>query len=57
MDNFKLYIKRDDKFILYGCGDIKYIMELLNDYLVINDVYGHKEKEFKIERIPLWQNF
>ena len=53
MGNFKLYIKRDDKFIFYGCGDMKYIMELLNDYLLINGMYGYKEKEFKIERIPL----
>ena len=36
---FKLYIKTDGKFIVYGCGNMTYIRELLYDYLVKNDMY------------------
>lgn len=51
MNRFKLYIKKDNQFVFYGCGDMEYIMELLHDYLVVNDAYGCYDKEFKIERI------
>lgn len=47
---FTLYIKTRGKFRPYGTGSMRYIRELLFDYLVINDLYGKDEIEFKIER-------
>ena len=51
LDEFKVYIKVDDDFFFYGYGDMTYVMELLNNYLLINDMYGYDNKEFKIERV------
>lgn len=50
---FKLYIKRekDDKYLAYGTGSLRYIRELLFDYIVENDLYNQDEVEFKIERL------
>ena len=50
LDTFSLYIKRGSKFMLYGTGSLRYIRELLYDYLVKNDLYGKDEVEFKIKR-------
>lgn len=50
LDTFSLYIKEGSKFMLYGTGSQRYIRELLFDYLVINDLYGKDEIEFKIKR-------
>ena len=50
MHKFKLYINIDNEFVFYGCGDMKYIMELLNDYLVVNNMYNYNSKEFTVER-------
>ena len=57
MEVFKLYIKADNKYVSYGCGSVEYIMELLNDYLVISDMHGHNDREFKIERLSLKEIF
>ena len=49
MPRFNLYIKTGDKFVFYGNGDMNYIMELLNNYLIINNMYKRNSSEFKIE--------
>ena len=51
MNEFKVYIKVDGDFFFYGHGDMAYIMELFHNYLVVNDMYGYDNKEFKIERV------
>ena len=50
---FKLYIKRkkDATYLAYGTGSMRYIRELLFDYIVENDLYNQDEVEFKIERL------
>lgn len=32
----------------YGRGDLPYMMELINDYVMTNKLYGHSEVEFQI---------
>lgn len=32
----------------YGKGDLDYMRELITDYMVTHDMYGHKEVNFKI---------
>ena len=51
MSKFKLYIKLDTDYLRYGVGDMRYIRELLYDYLVKNDMYDRNKIEFKIERL------
>lgn len=52
---YSLYLKQDNEYFRYGIGEMKYIRELLYDYLVINDMYNHKEVEFKIKKLIVEQ--
>lgn len=46
---YSLYFVEDGIGEFYGCGDMNYIMELLNDYLAIHKMYNKSEIEFKIK--------
>lgn len=47
---YSLYLIKDNEEIFYGSGNIDYMMELLNDYISINNLYGHNEVKFKISK-------
>lgn len=51
MSKFKLYIKTGEDYLRYGVGDMRYIRELLYDYLVKNDMYNANRVDFRIERL------
>lgn len=47
---FELYFTKDGKETLYGRGSKEYVIELLNDWVVGCDMYGHDSTSFKIKR-------
>lgn len=47
---FELYFIKDGKETLYGRGSKEYVIELLNDWVVGCDMYGHDSTTFKIKR-------
>jgi len=49
-DRYNLSFTKDGKDTFYGNGDMKYMMELMSDYLLVHDMYGRNEISFKIER-------
>lgn len=52
IDKYKLYIKTDGyDYLRYGAGDIRYIHELIFDYIIKNKMYDRKIVEFKIEKL------
>lgn len=53
--HYYLYIRKvdQDKYEFYGSGDMKYLLELMNDYLVLCNMYGKESVEFKVTSIPL----
>ena len=49
---YKLYFKHKDgeDYHFYGMGPMYYMRELILDYLVLHDMYGEDQLEFKVER-------
>ena len=49
---YKLYFKHKDEedYHFYGMGPMYYMRELILDYLVLHDMYGENQLEFKVER-------
>jgi hypothetical protein len=41
------------KVHMYGTGDMAYMMELINDYLVTNNMYEQDEISFKVSKINI----
>lgn len=51
-NKYKLYIKLDNRdFLRYGVGDMRYIHELIFDYLIKNKMYDRNNVEFRIEKL------
>lgn len=47
---FELHFVKDGIESIYGIGSKEYVMELLNDWVVGCDMYGHDSASFRIER-------
>ena len=49
---YKLYFKHKDEedYHFYGMGPMYYMRELILNYLVLHDMYGEDQLEFKVER-------
>lgn len=45
---YYLYFIKDNSYEFYGTGNLKYIMELLNDYIYIHKIYDKDMIDFRI---------
>ena len=48
---YNLYFLEEGKPRIYGGGDYSYVMELLHDYIMIHDIYGKSNIDFRIEKV------
>lgn len=48
---FELYFIKDGKETVYGRGSKEYVIELLSDWVVACDMYGHDSTSFIIKRV------
>lgn len=48
---YKLSIKMEDTYVRMGTGSYRFIRDLLDNYIRINNMYSKSEIIFKIERV------
>ena len=52
MNKYTLYLRTDGgEYVKYGTGNMLYMYELIQDYIMVNDMYNKNEVEFKIVKV------
>lgn len=48
--NYALYREKMFKDVLYGSGSREYLLDLIKDFVIDHDMYGHKQVTFTIKK-------
>ena len=52
MNKYTLYLSTDgSEYTKYGTGNMLYMYELIQDFIMVNDMYNKSEVKFKIVKV------